>query len=256
MLESEKTSHETITFACISDSRYLIYLKIFLKSLVLSKNNIHVSVCLINIKHKSKTVKNLRNIYSNMTIDFLDKKFKKKYFLKAFCANQRAELICSLLEKNFHSVIYIDVDSIVRKKIPPIENILKNDDIKIFKRVGNDVRFKVAARVIFIKNNTNSKRFIKTWKNALDKKKLEWFADQITFHETYQKLNDQISLGMLPSIYIDWQFKKDSIIWAGKGPRKKRNLLYLLESLKIVLNRPTVNWIINKIQIQIYKFNL
>jgi lipopolysaccharide biosynthesis glycosyltransferase len=222
-----------IAVVCISDSKYLVYLKTMLKSLCHSNNNFVVHACLINIKKKVSVKKSLEKIYSNIKIDFLDQEFNKTHHLKAFCANHRAEFIKQVLEINYDALIYSDVDSIFRDRISLEKIITPEADIKVLFRDNDNKKFKVAAGVIFFKQNNLSRKFVQAWADNLRLKKLEWFADQITFFETYELLKDEVSIRNLEAEYIDWEFHEQSSIWAGKGSRKKRNIIYLIETLSL-----------------------
>ena len=248
MLELEKSKSENTTFACISDQSYLKYLRVFLRSLIYSNNHHHVYICLINIQNKKRESVKLQRLYKHITITFLDIGELKKHEKKAFCANHRAELICFLLDQNFDLIIYIDVDSLVRKQLIFTPSTMGNSDIKIFFREEEDIRFKVATGVIFIKNTPQVKLFLVAWRNALALNKKKWFSDQISFSETYEEFKNQVAFGHLESNMIDWNFLDSSDIWAGKGDRKKSNIIYLLETIKITIDLKFANKAISKLQ--------
>ena len=224
---------DNIAIGCISDARYLRYLKTLLQSLQDSNNELDVHVCLINIRFKKIVSSSLLAIYQNIHISYLDKKFVKSHFKKAFCANHRAELLLSLLKHNYDGVIYMDVDSIVRKKLNIQELNFKNCDVRILFRSGSEEKFKVAAGIICVTKSIASIKFIQAWRDALDQRKLEWFADQITFFQSYKIFSDQAIFANLDKKFIDWEFNESSAIWVGKGERKFRNILYRLETLNL-----------------------
>lgn len=226
-------AENNIAVACISDSKYLVYLKTMLKSLCHSNNDFIVHACLINIKKKDSVKKSLEKIYSNIKINFLDQEFNKSHHLKAFCANHRAEFIKQVFKSDYDALIYTDVDSIFRDSISLEKIITPEADIKVLFRDNDNKKFKVAAGVIFFKQNKLSRKFVKTWAENLKPRKLEWFADQITFFETYELLKNEVSIKSLEEEYIDWEFHEQSSIWAGKGSRKKRNIIYLMETLRL-----------------------
>lgn len=220
------------TFACISDQKYLKHLKSFLKSMRIHQTDIHVQICLINIKNKQKISLKLSKIYKNISIEFYDQSFAKTYEKKAFCANHRAEFISKLLSDRYRNIIYIDVDSLIRKKVLASLFFHNEFDIKIHFRGGNDGRMKVAAGVIAIRKSDKTQNFFNEWKELLEKSKYEWFADQVTFYKLFLKYEKTLSFDHLSDNLIDWNFKSESYIWAGKGNRKYKDKRYWLESQK------------------------
>jgi len=220
------------SFACISDQKYLKYLKSFLKSLSIHQTDIHVQICLINIKNKQKISLNLVKIYNNISVEFYDQNFTKTYEKKAFCANHRAEFISKLLNDRFQNIIYVDVDSLVRKKVSADLFFNNKFDIKIHFREGNDKRMKVAAGVIAVRKSDKTQNFFNEWRALLEKSKYEWFADQVTFYKLFLKYEKILSFDHLPANLIDWNFNSESYIWAGKGNRKYKDKRYWLETQK------------------------
>ena len=160
-----------IAVVCISDSKYLVYLKTMLKSLSHSNNNFVVHACLINIKKKVSVKKSLEKIYSNIKIDFLDQEFNKSHHLKAFCANHRAEFIKQVLEINYDALIYSDVDSIFRDRISLEKIITPEADIKVLFRDNDNKKFKGKIRGIVNSENirTGTRKMRISLDNALPK---------------------------------------------------------------------------------------
>ena len=237
-MELEEINPEKINIVCVSDAKYIKYLKHLLKSLNYSNNSnnlINVHLCLINIIFKKRMTKKLLSIYPRLKIQFLDKKFGYKHEKIAFCANHRVHFIENLLQQQIDSIIYMDVDSLIRKKIAYKKLFDENFDIKIHFRNTADHRMKVATGVIAIRNNAASKKFFQEWRGAISPLKFEWFADQVTFHELYEKHKKNMNFSHLTKTYIDWDFQNESIIWSGKGDRKKKNEKYLHETRKILL---------------------
>lgn len=240
-----------IALVCVADKKYLGYTKILLRSLKKSKNDFNIHICLINISRKVSIKKSLERINADVNIKFLDKKFRRNWLKKAFCANHRAEYINEILQYNYEGIIYADVDSIFRSPISKDKIISATSDIKIHFRdqnKTNDDRFNIAAGIIFIRNSPNAKRFIEAWSENLKPRKLEWFADQILFYKTYEQHKSKINIEHLSNDFIDWEFKKNSVIWAGKGTRKKYNFIYNLESLKLRFTNPIIQKIISYLE--------
>ena len=225
-----------INLVCISDGKYLKYLRTLLKSLSLTNPNIKIYLTLVNIKPKNKIKASLMRIFKDIDFTFIDKKFKKSHHLKAFCANYRPHAIYELLNEGHKKILYVDVDSLIRKNLDKAYDLNDHFDIKIHLRNEDDPRFKVAAGVILVNNTPASLKFFRSWSENILKLETVWFADQITFYECYNQDKNKVRLKHLDEHFIDWNFKKASAIWTGKGKRKKTNLRYRFEILKIHYN--------------------
>lgn len=217
--------------AVIADQKYIGYLKTLLNSLSLSNQKISVYVCLVNINKTSRLEKSLKKRYENIYIEYINRTFNSNADKKGFCVNYRIPLIRKILNHDFKNILFLDADSIVRKSLYEAK-VSESSDIEILFRDSEDVRMKVACGVILIKNNIRSKRFIELWEKKNSSGKYTWFYDQITFFETFMEMRKEVNVENIDSNLIDWEFKKSSIIWSGKGNRKSRNLLYIYESLK------------------------
>lgn len=216
--------------ACISDEVYLKYLKTLLISLKKICLLPKVHIVIINCKNEASTKATLLSIYKHLDIEFIYKDFESKALMRAYCANYRTELINKLLEKGIQNICYIDVDSLFVNRIN-IEDLFGGKyDIKIHLRNSFEKRFQVAAGLIVIKNTPASKKFIGSWAKLISHRQHEWFADQITFVETMNLLKN-IDIKPLSKRYIDWNFESNSMIWAGKGKRKKENLKFVFKRL-------------------------
>lgn len=151
---------------------------------------------------------------------------------QAYSAKIRMVDIYNLLKNTNEDILSLDADSIVRKSLSKIYNILDNKDISI-KQVlhSNKKHYRIKAGVIFTENNVNSLNFFKEVKQYLEKNNnmFTWFSEQIGLYNAY-KLN-LAQLAQLPDSYIDWNFKDESIIWTSKGDTKN-NQTYISEEQK------------------------
>jgi len=222
-----------INLVCISDRKYLKYLRALLKSLALTNPEIYIHVTLINIKSRDRATASLKKIFKNIELTYVDKKFKKSHHLRAFCANYRVLAMKQLLEKEYQNILYVDVDSIFIKNLENIASLFNNFDISIHFRNEIDQRFKVATGVIMLNNNPKTFDFISSWFKEIQKSPTEWFADQVSFFHCYKKYIEAMSFKHLESKFIDWEFNTESYIWTGKGNRKYKNMKYLKKIFEI-----------------------
>lgn len=65
--------------------------------------------------------------------------------------------------------------------------------------------------------------------DEIKKQPLRWFADQIALSRVFSRpeLKDLAKIAIFDSEFMDWEFKKNTKIWTGKGPRKYDNPKYL-----------------------------
>ena len=249
--------NDVVTIAVVSNEKYLKHLYNLLRSLELNKNIISISICLLNIKKKQLVSKKLNSIYSNVYIDFVE--YEDSFSpneTKALAANHRVIFINQLLKKHFKTIFYLDCDSIVRANLKEHLNELAASDISIIFRHNHDERSKVAAGAILFQNNSNTKEFLRRWVEKIQPIKNYWFADQITFYETYLETKHFIDFKNLRAEMNDWSFNDKSMIWAGKGNRKRQNLIYLLEQIKNKSTHTLIKNFIHKAQNILRDINL
>jgi len=233
------------------DKHYLHFLKTLLTSLRKTNHKITAFVCLININKGEKLENDLRLIYENISFSYLSKDFVSESERRAFCSNYRVMFIKEILNQPLNLLIYFDADSIIRKDLT-LADINPASDIEILMRDSDDSRFKVATGAMIIKNNNQSKLFFKHWEKNIYPKLFKWFSDQITCYETIEELSNDVVVCQIDERLIDWKFINSSIVWAGKGNRKYKNILYRLETLKIRTKNNVLQNIINRIQECLY----
>lgn len=228
-----------LTILCVSDNSYLPFVKTLFNSIVCNvkipyKLHLHT----INVSEKEIDV--FRNTYSNIEftreyVDIDSSPFKGNAFNKskkeAYCANIRVKILYDIMCSGTKYILYLDADSIVRKNLDDLLNIIKSSDLVIFRRdESTNKNVKVATGVIGINNNEKSFSFIKSWKDFIiqDNIMYSWYSDQKYFYKTMINHSD-VYVNALPFSYIDTTFLDESIIWVGKAERKFENNSYLKE---------------------------
>ena len=58
-------------------------------------------------------------------------------------------------------------------------------------------------------------------------KELRWFADQNALWKVYEENKHKLSTFVYDSSIMDWEFKPDTMLWTGKGPRKYDDPTYV-----------------------------
>ena len=89
------------------------------------------------------------------TTQYVDKEFK------AYCANIRFDAIYKILEASNNNVVYIDVDCIIRSNLGSMVNVMVQHDFAIYKDPENTANMPYKSSLMFFKNNTKVKIFVK-----------------------------------------------------------------------------------------------
>ncbi len=115
------------------------------------------------------------------------------------------------LLKDEQSVFSIDVDAIVRKKIPVLPT---GPDLYIRKNR------QFLAGGVYLTGSTGSKNFLNQYSSLLSKNltedKIYWSLDQ----DILDTIVGRFKYKELSMSYIDWEMKDSSYIWTAKGTRK------------------------------------
>ena len=85
----------------------------------------------------------------------------------------------------------------------------------------------VAAGILSFNGNMGYLFLEELRKKVLSYEKLIWFVDQNAIWKTYQDMRDRLSIFVYDNKIMDWEFKNDTVLWTGKGPRKHDNPTYV-----------------------------
>ena len=142
---------------------------------------------------------------------------------KTYFACARFIRLAELLN-NGQSVFSIDVDAIVRKKIPILP---AGPDLYIRKNR------QFLAGGLYLPGSTGSKTFLEQYSTLLSKSlvedKIYWSLDQ----DILDVIVGRFKYAELPMPYIDWEMKDPSYIWTAKGTRKDLKV-FVEEKLKFI----------------------
>ena len=231
----------TLNVLAISDIEFLPRARILASSLNRNMPSAVLHAFLVNIDDQD-AVDTIRTLHPNSKIYPISEKLDDsdvklgldgitKYTEKSgFCVNLRARAIHQLLLNGCDYVLFLDADSIVRRELSSLVEMISRSDIVIHKREQAAEFMRVAAGVIGIRRTTASIRFFEQLIQRIDELgNRTFFSDQLAFHRVAAELKDAISISHLPIEYIDWEFRNNSYIWTGKGQRKYLNETYLEE---------------------------
>lgn len=147
-----------------------------------------------------------------------------------FCVNLRARAIHQLLVDGCDYLLFLDADSIIRKDLARLIEMIDESDIVIHKRDRPEEFMRVAAGAIGVKRSAGSIKFFERLIERIDELgNRTFFSDQLAFYRTAMETDGDIKISHLPIEYIDWEFSPDSYIWTGKGQRKFENQSYCEE---------------------------
>lgn len=241
-----KPSHQglsTLLFtAC--DSGYLNYALSLIQSVECFSPNVSIVLHLINpdstaLKNVKKFVLELKEISLFVSFETTDLDQLTVEQQKAYYACARFIQIEYLLKEFGCSIFSLDADSLVVNEIDFNFSDKSDAEIVLLRRESiedSKAHMKVATGSIWFKPTESVFTFLKAFnaviQNAVADLTIEWFIDQVTFYKLMTEMGKQLHVYNLKSKYADWEFKKNSIVWAGKGPRKENDIrFFLLTSL-------------------------
>lgn len=147
---------------------------------------------------------------------------------------------------------YMDKYDIDRMLIVDIDSFIMNPiklpvcDVGLFHReplpgcVGWEKEGTRIAAGVVLYIGVAGRMFAEEVAKRIKKQKKRWFVDQVTLYQTYEDLKHQV-IAMddkpLDKVYnfadlnngliLDWEFKPNTYIWSGKGPRKYQNQVFV-----------------------------
>jgi len=219
-----------ILYAACNYDYYKKYADVLIKSAEQFNQKIHIDIF---PDVNDKCIPNL-NSYFNVDINYFNdiaKLIKKDNFdKKAFYASFRFLNLKNIVNKYNEPILVVDIDAFIVNKVDAIN---ENYDFGLFLRENNNdggneyekAGMKVAAGAVYVKKSAIG--FIEYIENYLLQNEMKWFVDQHALYNGYKEYKDKLNFFQMPTKYIDWEFKEDSFIWTGKGPRKFNDETYL-----------------------------
>ena len=246
--------------SCNSKGKYIKYLKCLLQSIKVNTPNLNVHVRLVNCDKKIHTeIKKYKNItlqvdefniknkihvsslgpHLNKSILYLLSKYRNEvwglYDTEAFYTCMVKYNTISNLLNNYKTVIYVDVDTVVRKNLlNHIDEIQKCSIGLYFDK--KEINFPHPGLIIANKSKKIIKlmkymdnHFSKCIKNGNVKAEL---GDGDLLFKAIQKNN--INYLRLPNKWKDegYDFNNKSLMWSGRSERKTKNEIYINEYKK------------------------
>jgi len=169
--------------------------------------------------------------------------------MQCYCSNIRFDNILSCMNRFDDSVLYMDVDAIVRGDLGSLSDIVNDNDVTIKHNIyGKDLNRPIDhpggiewhCGIIGVNNNILSTQFINRVKSHVDNDMYSWDADQDAFNQVYNEMKTDVKIHNLPITYKDQGsddrflhgdrvFDNSSYIWSGAGCIKQNNNQYIDE---------------------------
>tara|TARA_R110002126_G_scaffold129102_1_gene271796 strand:+ start:4911 stop:5759 length:849 start_codon:yes stop_codon:yes gene_type:complete len=279
ILKSITGIDKNLVLICTSNERYIKPTRAFLNSIIKNSPKVNVLVRLVNVKQD--TITGLKATYNDYNIYFYidntplcDKRnivnktetfdksaiqlmrkstadFKGVGWLyseeAAYCSNIKYNTINQLLEYGIKCVVYMDVDTIVRKDIYNIQDTINTYDLAMY--ICPNEHLKTSTQYgekyigwhagIIISNNTMlSVDFLKDVEKRVSNNMYDIEADEDEFdHVFYQKkYNNKIKINSLTKYYKDNgpEFNVKNAVWSGQNVAKVDNKKYINEYSKYI----------------------
>jgi hypothetical protein len=200
----------------------------FVTSCALAKNNVHLHITnptedtikyLEYLKNGYQTL-NDQNLFTTSydTIDVSTYTTKQR---KTFYACNRFIVAADVIKCD---VLILDIDCLVMKHVDNLECdvglFLREDRVE---KEWKGLAGKTAAGAVYC--SIANLDFLNYVKEFIQSNKLDWYIDQVALYKSYLNFPDKNYI-KFDNKFMDWTFKPDSIIWTGKGDRKRLNAIY------------------------------
>lgn len=249
--------NDLILCCTCNNTKYKQYLTTLLESIKVNACNIIVHIRLVNCdasfgkelasryniiiqddvyNNKNKRMVNHVGVHKDRGIKYLLTKHRKEvwgvYDDEAYyCCMVKYDTISNLIKK-YKCVMYIDVDTIVRKPIHSITEIMTGFDIGLYfdKKVVNFPH----AGLIVVNNTERSIECIESMRDFFTKifKTGDMKIGDGDGDKLYNEcIKHKLKIKMLEDTWKDegLHFSNESIMWSGRSERKLENKIYLKE---------------------------
>ena len=259
-----------LTIVCTCNTAYLNYLYTFLQSIHTNSPDVNVIVRLVNVSKKefqtnTNIFSNVYCFYDNTTAAnnkiLIDdaKVYSFKNILNIikskstpgspifksnegiYCSNIKFNTINNLLSDGFECLVYLDVDTLVRKDIRPLKKLMKGYDLGMFinEFERGDFTTKYGheysgwnAGIMLVNSTPKAIKFYNQLEERVKSDMDNIDADEIEFEYMYRHMVDDIKLLEINKTFKDNgpDYNTESHMWSGQSEEKKLNKLYIRES--------------------------
>ena len=251
----------------VADEVYLKYVYVLLKSLYATNPKMPIHVRLVGMADAGYRKQNeLLKINPNVTVtfDYTELDSTKNRFpipnskwdwagesIQTFhpklvsdkmchCVQVKYNDISNLLDKGYEAVFSVDSDTIIRKDLTALRNIIDRYDVTIMDHITEDSVMYDRKRAgwkegaIGVKNTSKSRQFFDKVNDFIDEygpsHPAGWVVEDKAICAAYEQVS--ISRGHLPRTFKDETYDDDTFIWSGTGTNKFKNEKYKEEMKK------------------------
>lgn len=169
--------------------------------------------------------------FNDLDLTSLGKDFKlsnatNRPEVRAYYASLRF-LVAPFILKHAQKIIILDIDCMAMKNF----NFPQNYSVGYFPRKSlegtsgwEQEGTKVAAGCVYF--SSEAMNVCNAVSETLGGLPLQWFNDQIALNHVFSQIPDELCW-KYDWTFMDWEFRDDTIIWTGKGPRKYDNPKYV-----------------------------
>jgi hypothetical protein len=163
-------------------------------------------------------------------------------FRRSYCASIRFVRLLQLLRGVRRSVLLLDIDVLVRSDLGLVKAAAEGHDCAIHTRFhSRRKREKLFASVFYAEPTAATLTYLEDVATRIAStivtRRSRWYVDQCALYDSYRAGRASglgLRLGHLPLEYADWTFGKRSVLWAGKGWRKRRDETYLAQQAAFI----------------------
>lgn len=146
----------------------------------------------------------------------------------------------SLLRYYYRPIVVLDIDSLVMQPIPAREDA----EVGLYLRLGNQngrtpferEGMQVLGAMVYA--DPKGIGFFEAVGDYLDNHLRVYYIDQHALYHTFLEKKDVRVFGIAKTGYLDWTFQPGAKVWTAKGKKKRRNLTYVRERLRLEERNP------------------
>lgn len=141
----------------------------------------------------------------------------------------------ALLRSYNRPIVVLDIDSLVMKPI----SARYDADVGLYLRLGNTKgrtdfeREGMQVLGAMVYGDPKGVGFFDEVASYLDSHPRRYYVDQLALYRTFLANNDARVFDLSQTGLLDWTFQPSATVWTAKGKKKRRNLTYVRERLRL-----------------------
>lgn len=234
------TGREQIILFSACDAGYLGYAISLIRSVDLYSPGHTFVLHVVNpapdsLDRVNKLVSSLSATRLSVSCEYIDLSSLDVEQKRAYYASARFPRLAKLLGESSVPIFSIDADSLVMNPIDLNFSDKVDAEVVIVRRdlvEGKPEHLSIATGSIWFKPVPRVVDFLSGVAEEIDKRlqerTLKWFADQVVFFRKMKEFSGGVHFYNLKTKYADWEFREQSILWAGKGGRKLYDMRFFI----------------------------